>query len=454
MTAESFESESTAYVYGEYEIQLLESLNTELMCPVCLSIYQKPTLTDCCGSVFCAQCIHLTVDKYNKACPTCGESQFNTLLDRRTERQVQGLLTTCVNKNKGCNWTGNLGYLEKHLKDSDEGGCEYVLVECPLNCGKSYKKKELESHTKNDCLQRDSSCPYCPFRGTYQFFTDKHIPVCQYYPVKCPNDCGVTCEREDVEYHLKNICDKENISCSFSVFGCDAHLKRQKVTEHMENSVQRHLSLLADTTLKLMEGGQLKLNAIQETDVESHPMKDQVGTAVQELQAEDGHRVKGKVEGNKLDLYSSSIYPVKHHIVLPSFKQKMRKRDCINMDPIYSHDKGYKFMLQVWPYGDGKTYGTHASADIYPVPGEYDHQLLWPVNLTFTFLVIDQKIDQNHLKREITVVWNKEDVGMFFSEHSFELFAHSRLEDNKSERTQFIKDGTVLLQYTQVQVHS
>lgn len=455
MAAKGSESESTTWFwYGEYEIQLVESLSIafQLTCPICLGILEMPTLTSCCGEHFCARCID-RVKEDNRPCPTCSYSQFITLLDRKTQRKIEALLITCVNKNKGCDWEGQFQYLENHLStNSSEGDCKCVMVECPLHCGKSYARKEVESHTKNDCPQRNSSCPYCPFRGTYQIVTNDHIPVCLYYPVRCPNDCGVTCEREDVEYHLKNICDEERITCKFSAFGCDEHFKRRKVEEHMQSNVQKHLSLLADTTLRLLEGSQLSGKAVQAIDVESDPIQHQVdklSTAVQELHVKD----KGTIEANKVDHNFSAIYPSNHRIVLANFKQKMHERDCINTDLIYSHEKGYKFMLQVWPYGDGKVIGTHVSADIYPVPGDYDHQLLWPVNLTFTFVVIDQSTDQNNLKREVQVVWNKEDVGMFFSEHSFELVAHSRLEDSTGERAQFIKDGTVLLQYTQVQVH-
>ena len=60
----------------------------------------------------------------------------------------------------------------------------------------------------------------------------------------------MTCEREDLEDHMK-ICDKEELKCCFSHAGCQGRFLREDEERHMEENAKKHLSLMATAMLKI-----------------------------------------------------------------------------------------------------------------------------------------------------------------------------------------------------------
>ncbi len=97
------------------------------------------------------------------------------------------------------------------------GDCTYVDTQCPSRCGQRVQKRSVDSHLAEECPLRDYTCKYCNFKASFKAVTQDHLPECPYYPIECPNRCGVTFEREVLEDHMK-MCCKEELVCSFS---CD-----------------------------------------------------------------------------------------------------------------------------------------------------------------------------------------------------------------------------------------
>ena len=70
----------------------------------------------------------------------------------------------CSKKSAGCEWTGELGELERHLKlGSVEGKCRFVDVQCPLESGKNI---HLEYHKATKCDKRPFTCKHCDYEAT------------------------------------------------------------------------------------------------------------------------------------------------------------------------------------------------------------------------------------------------------------------------------------------------
>ena len=89
-----------------------------------------------------------TRKKTNHICPLCNEQGFTTFLDKDRERKIKDLKVSCKLKFRGCEWTGELGRLERHL-DVKGGDCEFVEVECDFSClGCTVKplRKDLSHH--------------------------------------------------------------------------------------------------------------------------------------------------------------------------------------------------------------------------------------------------------------------------------------------------------------------
>ena len=79
---------------------------------------------------------------------------------------------------------------------------------------------------------------------------ESHLQECKYVPLQCPNLCGVSCDREDMEDHLK-ICRLQDVKCDFSDLGCDDRLSRENLEKHSRQNVHKHLVLIGNDN-KLM----------------------------------------------------------------------------------------------------------------------------------------------------------------------------------------------------------
>ena len=133
--------------------------------------------------------------------------------------------------------------MEEHL-DPDKEGCQHVEVPCPLNCQKTVSKILLAVHMAEECVQRPHVCKYCNFKGTYEKVVDVHLPQCKYVPLTCANRCGVTCERQYMEDHVKT-CRREEVACQFVSVGCEDRFLRENEEDHMIQNTQSHLSMMS-----------------------------------------------------------------------------------------------------------------------------------------------------------------------------------------------------------------
>ena len=65
----------------------------------------------------------------------------------------------------------------------------------------------------------------------------------------------------------------------------------------------------------------------------------------------------------------------------------------IDSAPFYTEDYGYKMKVLVYPNGCRSGCNTHLSVFIVVMKGEYDAILVWPLEKTITFTIIDQQED-------------------------------------------------------------
>ena len=150
-----------------------------------------------------------------------------------------------------------LGELETHL-DPDQDNCQYVDIKCPLNCKVAVPKIELEQHLIHECSLREYVCQHCNFKATYEEVVEKHLPMCGYVPLECPNRCGVSCDREMMEDHRK-ICRLEEVKCTFGDVGCTEQLKREEEEGHIRAYSQKHVVLMKEQFQQLLCELELKV---------------------------------------------------------------------------------------------------------------------------------------------------------------------------------------------------
>ena len=92
---------------GGMTTSLLKYCVQTVMCNICLYPSKKLCLSLCCGNVFCTSCLD-GAKKVTISCPICRSEEFETILHKQADRAVRSLSIFCINKEKGCEWQGEI----------------------------------------------------------------------------------------------------------------------------------------------------------------------------------------------------------------------------------------------------------------------------------------------------------------------------------------------------------
>ncbi|XP_065901801.1 TNF receptor-associated factor 4-like [Dysidea avara] len=237
---------------GGYEYSFIDTPPDRLVCNICHFPSRNPYLTTCCGHVFCKSCLDDS-KKYvslKKVCPVCRQKKFVAYVNKQADREIRSFHVMCTNKERGCEWQGELNDINNHLGNSD--GCQFEDVKCSNECGKMLQRPYLTSHVETECPHRKVDCQYCHIVGEHQFIEGEHQEQCPRFPLPCPNNCTSSyphlvrghkrrahpyprevikyIPREDIEAH-KEECPLQEVECSFK---CGRMLQRQYLTKHIE----------------------------------------------------------------------------------------------------------------------------------------------------------------------------------------------------------------------------
>ena len=193
------------------------------------------------------------------------------------------------------------------------------------------------------------SCENCGYYNTFTIVTEKHYPICPRSPIDCPNQhCPVEgLRRHQLEQHL-NECSHQLVDCPNT--GCSVQLPRGEMKLH---TLQQHNLVLEETN-----------QAVAITPATISPQY----------------------------LYNQA--PMEFFI--SDFSEKKEANEEWNSSPFYTHNRGYKFRLQVYPNGYGRGRGSHLSVFAALMRGEYDNELEWPFQGNIRIELLNWKEDNNH----------------------------------------------------------
>lgn len=129
-------------------------------CPICLLILREPHQASCCGKSFCKECVEQVRDK-SPCCPACKVEDFHIFHNKGLQQSLYDFRVYCSSKEEGCEWTGELRELDKHLnKDPLAGksleGCSYIAINCPLHhagCEVNLPRKDMKAHLEQKSIQ-------------------------------------------------------------------------------------------------------------------------------------------------------------------------------------------------------------------------------------------------------------------------------------------------------------
>ena len=374
----------------EREYDFVEQPPEEFFCPVSFAVLLEPYQTQCCGN-------HLSQEAYQRLqgqpCPVCREENLAAVRDKFHKRKALSLKVRCPHKAEGCEWEGELGSLEQHLNtNSSAGECGYVDVDCPYACGERVQRRSLEEHKSQRCPLRPFTCQICNHKATHQKVTKEHWPVCEKYPLPCPNECGEEeIERQHLKGHLEQTCPLEVIQCDLSYAGCRAQLQRRLMSAHMKEGMEAHLSLLSLVVPNLQTLVQQQGDLMKQMREQSKQDRDQIkqqGDQIKQMRdqsKQDRDQMKQqedqiKQQGNQIKHLANQIKqpfpPV--DIVMDDFEKHKKSNDAWYSPPFYTHLGGYRMCLMVVANGAGRGEGTHVTVSVCLMRGEFDDLLKWP----------------------------------------------------------------------------
>ena len=406
-----------AAYHGGHDFDFVGEVADRYNCQICTKVIREPHLAVCCGQHFCESCLNkwFARQRGKQSCPHCraeGEA-FNHVINKGLRSEVNQLKIRCSNSTKGCEWTGELGQLDAHL--SGDGGCGFVVVECPNKCGHpNLFRMAVLKHVDKECGLRPYKCEYCDEKGTYQSITGRsrstwwqfwqdhprvrdhprargHQAICPEFPLTCPNKCGSDLiKRKDMDGHCSK-CPQQAVECPFAEAGCKNKHLRCELDAHVSSNQQQHLLLLmkdyGDTKKRLLE------------------MEGKFTTALQLLR-------QGKDADEQIvDFFITCSTTLKQYgdsvqLVMPKFSEYRRSGKVWHSPPFYVRE-GYKMCLAVYANGVGAGADTHVSVSLLLLKGTYDGQLKWPmqsesckgflynIHLPSSYLTID-KLEGRH----------------------------------------------------------
>ena len=373
-----------------YECQFIEKPPKQFQseCPVCLLVLREPYQATCCGYSFCRVCIDQVKANCNP-CPCCKKPHFQDFPNKGLQRSLNVFKVQCVNQNQGCQWVGELGELDSHL-NSDSftlerqlSGCKYVVIKC-LYCSKLLQRSDIQIHLNDHCHRRPFSCKYCgEFESYYEDVTTNHWPICGYYLVPCPNECGETLQRQNLENHIANDCPLTVVDCDFKHVGCEVKLLHKDLSAHLVENIVTHVSLQAASYKQLVmkfekENKELKLK------------NEQLNQRVKEQE-----RQLTKLSKDLLAFQiSTPLLPIE--FTMTNFEQHFNDDSSWSSQPFYTHTRGYKMFLDIDAYGYGEGGGTHVSVYVNIMQGEFDDTLLWPFRGDITIQMLNQEGGEEH----------------------------------------------------------
>ncbi|MCJ1436554.1 hypothetical protein MMC27_005933 [Xylographa pallens] len=210
------------------ELEYVDAVDQNLVCPICQCPMVEPVETDC-GHTFCLQCLRSAMEHQHdeKTCPSCrnlfhsvNHNQVNTLINR----MLDDLVVRCVSKGKGCLAT----LARSNILDHVDRHCDFSDVACPdTSCRQILQRRQK---TDDNCQHGSAICEYCP-EVMPELELEEHVKTsCVNRTVTC-HECKFEMNTDQVENH-KSTCPEAIIQCDASPYGCIFVSKRKVAAAH------------------------------------------------------------------------------------------------------------------------------------------------------------------------------------------------------------------------------
>ena len=92
-------------------------------------------------------------------------------------------------------------------------------------------------------MQKIVTCQDCIFSLT-KLELETHFEICPDFKLDCPNNCEKMVKRKELEFHKKNDCENCVIKCDYFNKGCQEQLFKKELENHLQTNTKEHLKLV------------------------------------------------------------------------------------------------------------------------------------------------------------------------------------------------------------------
>lgn len=139
-----------------------------------------------------------------------------------------------------------------------------------------------------------------------------------------------------------------------------------------------------------------------------------------------------------------------YDFIVPNFKQLKAEKKLHTVRSMYTRPGGYKFGMEVHPYGTGVGASSHVSVRVWSHEGEYDGHLKFPAKFVIDLELLNQhKKDDGHYKKQISCLYKEPSHGIFIGSE-FKFITHGELKWNEGKQTQYLKDDRLWFRITAI----
>ena len=239
----------------EQEYDFIKEPPGDFLCAVTLELLLEPYQTSCCGHHLSREVVE-RLKRERKPCPMCQIPNFDAHPDKYLRRKVRELHVRCPYKAGACEWVGDLGNREAHIRN---------------------------------CPKQPWRCQHCGLSGLREV-AQRHVKECERLPVPCPNGCSMgQVPRCELSKHIEQFCPLQEVVCPYSHVACTVRLPRTEMEMHVQNYMQHHLLLMCSTNLDLSRQMNEKVSQkeaqIRALEAQVARMGDKLGEKVEALEA-------------------------------------------------------------------------------------------------------------------------------------------------------------------------
>lgn len=227
-------------------------IDPKYFCSSCALLLREVMQTSC-GHFYCQSCLPSLIRDVTSGLMKClvdkdNLHQVEIFPDRFMRREVLSLVVHCTFMEDGCNWMGEVRYLEDH-KQTD---CKYLEVLCVhATCSMRVKKSELADHFIKECRVRLQQCQFCDKSVAYCEMKE-HLRSNHNYLHRQMDNLGIEVDGllqlvyllQDGHRHLQN--EQRRLHVEVQQLHANLRVLEQGIQQQREDDVKNALCVMKD----------------------------------------------------------------------------------------------------------------------------------------------------------------------------------------------------------------